>query len=514
MNQKLQFFEKINTIYPLLGMITFGVILRIIITPFEIPLSLDAIDYFVYSIVMNREGFFPSEYLTVNIGWSSILSIFMYENYNFSMLEMMTIDRIVGIIFSSITIIPIYLLSSIFFNKKTSILCASLFIFEPKIIENSVLGLTEPIFIFFTTFAIYFAMKGGKLFFISFIFAAISAFIRFEGFLLIIPLIISFVLKKSDSKKEIIYFLVGITIFFIIIFLLNEIAYHEEQSNITNSLFSITNFYTNAIENNENQEYTKIYGNTFLDRSYQFLYKGITGFIKFLGWTMIPLLAIFILPGLLFLKKTNLKNLIMIFSFMVFLSCSSFYAYGREISDWRFILPIIPILILVAGKLLQFLDNKYEKSSYFVFTVIILISVVTLIVNYEDSQYDSEIYDATKYLVLYSNGVNSYDGNKFVRTADLDNQWPEIPNTDERKKMTANISKIPTSNLSTIYEIIEEGKKNNLTHLVITEKEKNPNLKKLIYEEPPDYLEKIYDSKDFNAKNIILIFKIKYENLN
>ncbi len=83
------------------------------------------------------------------------------------MLELMNIQRIFSSVISVFTAVPIYLLCKTFFKKNISILGASLFLFAPRIIENSVLGITDPIFILFVTMTIMFVcVKEKKLFYL------------------------------------------------------------------------------------------------------------------------------------------------------------------------------------------------------------------------------------------------------------------------------------------------------------------------------------------------------------
>ena len=59
MNNKLEHIEKIrdkNSIKILIILITSAIIIRLYFTPFNIPISLDGIDYFAYAVAMSRDG--------------------------------------------------------------------------------------------------------------------------------------------------------------------------------------------------------------------------------------------------------------------------------------------------------------------------------------------------------------------------------------------------------------------------------------------------------------------------
>ena len=143
--------KRNNSLLILFGLICIGFTLRLYYIPYQIPISLDGIDYFAYAVAMSREGVFPSGYILTNFGWSTFLApIFSTVNSN-EMMELMNTQRIMSSIISVSTAIPIYFICKIFFKKNIAILGAALFLFEPRIIENSILGITDPLFIFFVT---------------------------------------------------------------------------------------------------------------------------------------------------------------------------------------------------------------------------------------------------------------------------------------------------------------------------------------------------------------------------
>jgi len=147
-NFKNQEIIKDNSLLILLLLIGIGFLIRLYYIPFQVPISLDGIDYFAYTVAINKEGYFPEGYLTNKFGWSTFLSpIFSLWGSN-EMLELMNIQRIFSSVISVFTAVPIYFLCKTFFKKNISILGAVLFLFSSRIIENSVLGITDSIFIF------------------------------------------------------------------------------------------------------------------------------------------------------------------------------------------------------------------------------------------------------------------------------------------------------------------------------------------------------------------------------
>ena len=137
--------------------------LRLNFVSFELPVTLDALLYFWYANDMSQLGHFPHGYNdATNNGWPSFLSLFFsaYQSSNF--LDYMILQRIITISISVSTIIPIYFLCRRFVPEYFAIFGAALFAFEPRLIQNSVLGFSESFFIFTMIFSIYFITRNEK----------------------------------------------------------------------------------------------------------------------------------------------------------------------------------------------------------------------------------------------------------------------------------------------------------------------------------------------------------------
>ena len=169
---------------------------RLYFLPFEIPFKTDAIDYFSFAFEISKSQKFPIGILHTNDGWSLFLSPIFSLIGNSDMMTLINAQRITSIFISSLTIIPVYFLCKKFASPKISLIGASLFGFNYKLIENSILGITEPLFIFLITLMIIFTLdKNKKLFLLSFVFLGLSSIVRYESLLFLVPLCIIFILK-------------------------------------------------------------------------------------------------------------------------------------------------------------------------------------------------------------------------------------------------------------------------------------------------------------------------------
>ena len=144
--------KKTNLLFLLIiGFI--GFFIRLYYTPFELPLVNDALFYFLYASDINQLGHLPNDWAPVNNGWPGLVGIFFYILPSESnVIAFMTAQRILAITISSITIVPVYFLCKKFFKPKFAVLGATLFVLDPRLIQNSILGITEPSYFLFSIF--------------------------------------------------------------------------------------------------------------------------------------------------------------------------------------------------------------------------------------------------------------------------------------------------------------------------------------------------------------------------
>ncbi|TSA16932.1 MAG: hypothetical protein D4R72_05865, partial [Nitrosopumilales archaeon] len=146
-DKKLDFLTK-NVSISLIVIGIIGLSIRLFYFPYNVPLTLDALNtYFFYATDTSILGHLPTNFTIANNGWpiflSFFFSIFRFDNA----LSYMTLQREITISLSILTIIPVYFLCRRFFDKPYALVGTAIFAFEPRIIQNSLLGLTEPLYI-------------------------------------------------------------------------------------------------------------------------------------------------------------------------------------------------------------------------------------------------------------------------------------------------------------------------------------------------------------------------------
>jgi hypothetical protein len=244
-----------------------------------------------------------------------------------------------------------------------------------------------------------------------------------------------------------------------------------------------------------------------------FIENAVGGFFKYLGWILIPTSIIFCVLGIIFIPKKITKNKIIFGLFFVFLALSGIYAYGRGFQETRYLLVLLPIFTLLSGYGFNYM-MKYGFKKIILITVIAVIISSFIFTEYktQDNQYEYEMYDATLFLTNEAEGVNNYHSNKYVKVADLQNNWPELLPKGENGKMDLITKKFQIEGFERPSEYIEFNKNKGLTHLLIKEGDHNGFFDDVFHNENKyPLLEKIVDSKDLGIKTKYKIFKINNE---
>ena len=169
----------------LIGLVIAALTIRLFILPYDVPFFNDSQAYFWYAIDTSILKNFPMGHSLTNNGWPILLSTIFNFVDSSHFLDYMNTQRVISSLISVFTIIPIYYLGRRFFSKSHSLIVVTFFVFEPSLIENSILGLTEPLYLFLAVSAIAaFFVKSKKFILLSFAIAALFSIVRYEGLLL------------------------------------------------------------------------------------------------------------------------------------------------------------------------------------------------------------------------------------------------------------------------------------------------------------------------------------------
>jgi len=184
------------------AIITIGITIRIIFVPFEIPLNSDNFAYFMYAIDHSLGQ--NSTMQVSNDGWPLFVSFFfsLYNSSNF--LDYMAMQRILSVVISSLIAIPIYFLCRRFFDERLALLGSLIFVFEPRIIQNSTFGITDPLYILLIVIGMVLILSSShKRNYLAFIAIALASTVRIEGLFLLPALVFMCFLKNPINKEKI-----------------------------------------------------------------------------------------------------------------------------------------------------------------------------------------------------------------------------------------------------------------------------------------------------------------------
>ena len=515
-----------NSFLLLIIIAAIGLLIRLYYFPYNIPFTYDALDYFSYAISMSQVGHFPNGWPLANNGWPAFVSIFFsilnYENF----IDYIHAQRILSVIISVSTIIPVYLLSKKFFNNSYSIIASSLFIFHPQIINNSLLGVTESLYLFLVvTSIVLFLSKNKYQVHISFIIIGLAAITRYEGLLLVIPFSIIFFIRFRNEKRKILRYLLAVALFLLI---LTPIAYLRidaagEDGFISHYFAGFLYVSDDLIEGTEADETWIVEGENNIPI---FLTKGFSGLGKMLGLLLIPFFVLLIPLSLIVLfkkkyfEKIDYKTATIIL-ITIILSLPAFYAFGRNLEDPRFLFVFLPFLCLLSLPIFKKIHAKFDHLQILTLSTVIAIIIISfLITEYEkiDYQYEQEVYEISQFVVKNADGVNAISPeSRYFKTAELEMNWSNITmfnsNVDNSGHVSREINRIFAEEFETLNEFLTESKKNNITHLIVDGKENRANFLNLIYENDNNYpfLKMVYDSQQNGLNYHVKIYLIDYE---
>ena len=491
--------KKIKKIIPLAVIFFIGLGLRVHYFPHELPLVVDSLSYFLYSTETISLGHLPTTWTPINNGWPIFIA-FWFSIINLeNTLEYMQLQRTISIILSTLTVIPVYFLCRKFFNDKLSLIGASIFIFDPRIILNSLLGITEPLFILLSTTALVFFLKyKRKEIIFAFILVSLCTTVRSEGIFVFLTLTILFLIKYKISKEIIKTYLPALIIFVLIL-----IPVMDYRIEITGS----DGIFLRAIESSTQSI------STTNQEGIEKIFEGAKLFVSYLGWIMIPVFIVFLPFGSIQLFRKKIENTSFIIIFLIVSSIPIFYAYMVQAQDTRYLYVLYPIFCVLSLFAVQSYISKINRKNI-VIVLIILGILSSSIIFYEfkkiDYEKEKELYQIGKIASKIISATNVHPTeSRYISVAQIPDQWPFVFHDDMYM-----IKRISIGNVDNLEDYILNSR-DELTHIIVDD---NPNLPKFLQdvnknEEKYEYLKKIFDSKNEGFNHQMKIFEIDYEKL-
>ena len=486
------------------------------------------------------------------LGWSIFISPFYLLTDSTDLLDYLNITRILSIAISTVTIIPMYILARRFFDEKYSLMASCLFAFEPHLNYNSVLGLSEPIFILGIVLASIFILQKNHnwYFYLSFLLAGIVWWVRFNGLVMVMILSIVFFVVYKPSSKNFLKYLVCIGLFLIIVSPILIQRYDQFGDPLYFAVSDnhfIGDAYSNYAINTKDIEYSAsdyIQDNGVISFVERFGLTGLHIMVLDMFKMLFPYL-IFLLPfGVLFsirsfaqdkdyiksiwiLLLVNLGFLIMVFS-----------VWG----DMRLIYHVFPFIIIISTIVIQrvvkhglstFQFSEKQKNFFLVGVISIVIisaSILTLRMDESDKLLDQERIEFSKLLTQKFNGKISAGGDvlrllTYTQLQDSPYLFKEFKTStydfsigrDSDLFASGNMLERTVLYAKSLDELIEIGKEYDLKYIAINkEQSKNDWYGYLtnLYDEGENYpfLTKVLDTKEIGFKKFkVKVFEINYD---
>lgn len=481
-----------------------GLILRISFIDHELPLNSDNFLFFRYTIDLIVGYDSPTDVVSNN-GWPLFLYPFFSILQSNNFMDYMILQKCLSISLSVLTIIPLYYLCKQFFEKKFAIIGTAIFVFEPRIIQNSLFGVTEPLYIILLTTSVSLFFSNKNYFqYISFAALTCATLVRTEALFIIPVFYLMFFVKNKINKKSILNIII-ISLIIMTILIPTSILRSEQMG--TDGLTDRVSGGMSHVSSINQNDWNMIFS---------FFIDGLINMIKFLGWAQIPYLILFVPVGfVLFLKDLHFKHkTLLVIGFVSLIP--SLYTYSFA-SDSRYLFVLYPLFCIVSVYAIRFYSKKISSKKMFfvmIFSVMIILSVFYLSWKSIDVQHEMESYSLAFEISKVSKIVNAYP----TESAYLDvigltevSNFP-VKSEEYNKKRYINF---PNDGIDSFEEFLEYGKKFGMTHVVVDNDDERKEYLKEIFENEKKYpfLTKVFDSKDMGYNYHLKVFKIDYEEI-
>jgi len=408
------------------------------------------------------------------------------------------------------TSVPIYFLAKRFVKKEFALIAPLFFIFEPRIIENSFSGITEPFFIFMvvSSLALFFSEQKRSIL-LSFALAGVFCLIRYEGLTMTFGMILILCFRFKKEKKNLIYVFFAICIFLLVITPMSMVRIdtmgydgifshvgtgiaHVSQETLQSSEISVKKFFPDV---------------------------GISNFIKLFGWILIPTFIVFFPLGIFYCFRNKEIKKIELIVIGIFAILPALYAFSRGISDVRYLFVTLPILSIFSVYTLEVFSYKLKRPRIKILLIIIVIIAISLVffqTNLPNYEYERESYLLSQKIYEIASGINAsyYPEGAYLRVAQLSDTTFPTSSIQAKSDMIF----ISSNGIDNIEDYITYGSDKGLTHLVVDERfifdsKRADDFLDDVFEneERYSYLIKEFDSIEEGYSYHLKIFKIDFE---
>ena len=288
---------------------------------YDIPPA-DAKLYNYYGSEIAKGNGFPEDApLIHNIGFSFVLAfLFQYADSNDIILQ-----KIFTLFLSSLLIPLMFMFLRNWFEVKYSVIGSMFVAFDPRIIQNSILGVSDMLYLVLFFASLVFLVKGR--YHMSFLFAGLATVTRLEG---IILLPILFLLSTKMSYRYTVLFFIPI----ILVGLLY--VYEIGEDNISYQIKKEIATVNTSFDDKKNTD----------NGQPSFLKRIINSFV-YMGWFTFPMFFFFVPTSFYFLKKQKKIKPLILISCIIISATTGVWAYF-DAYDTRYFFHMYPFLTMLS----------------------------------------------------------------------------------------------------------------------------------------------------------------------
>ena len=536
--------KKIIICLIIIGLISLG--LKLYLVDFSIPIQSDALEYALHANAISEGQFL--QHPQRHSGWPLLIAPFFSLVNSENFLDYSNIVRILSISVSIVTIPLVYLLGRKFFDKKLSLIAASLFAFEPRLNQISGIGLSEPLFILVIVSSFYFILdKNNRYVVIPFILTGVIWWIRPNGFMMLLIISIIYFIHFRNSSHSIRNYLIYIAIVFLIVSPMLIQRYDQFDDPMYNWIAEriwVGEYAMSRSVNIESDTYTAsdyISDNGILSFFDKFVLTGMYNVLSIAGRMTFPYFFILLPLGLYFSIKSsgiNRNHLTALWIFIIASMGTMVLAFSI-IPDKRLILFLFPFFSIFAT--IPIMKLQYNKTNKFLRTmnqnnVLILTVVVSVVIvstvytlGYEspDPILEKEKLEFAKYMIYdlnakllfehthfqnYFTHPSVYSQPEMFKSIKITEDW------DETKLFFSYPDEIGDRLMiygESMDELVSNSEKFGLTH-IMSAKDGDSFFSFVdeLYEDEKKYpyLTKVFDAEDEDYEKLrIKVFRINYD---
>ncbi len=323
-------------------------------------------------VILNKLGKWPSIYPPLQPGMIAISFLFLGIN-EYSVAVTSGIFYVTGVIL-------VYLISKKLFTKTTAILASVWYIFTPQFLEYGISGTSESLFTFLVLLLFYLLIK--RKYYLAGFITVLATLTKSQGILLLISVIYIIFLNKNSRIKPLFGFLAGYVITISISKLIFSRNIYSYQ-NFSNHMFWATLALDAFVSPYQSGrffkpiEFADVMANisTLLPK---FIFN-THRYLKQLFWSNpAPIILFYLLS---FLKKYYQSASLAKHIVYVWVTIFSIW-HILTVFDFRYLHPLMPILIIFASDMVISIFMKFPHASNFKKNTIIAILVIIPLVTF------------------------------------------------------------------------------------------------------------------------------------